>query len=96
VLDLSKIEAGRMDRVVAPIDPGRFIEDIVETCLSLIAANRNRLVVERDRGLGTVASDVTKLCQVVLNLMRQRSEGYRGRGYHAGQSHGSMRGTATG
>jgi signal transduction histidine kinase len=69
VIGLSKIEAGRMDRVVAPIDPGRFIEDSVETCPSAHRRQPQPAVVERDRGLGTVASDVTKLCKVVRNLM---------------------------
>jgi signal transduction histidine kinase len=69
VLDLSKIEAGRMELVMAPIDPDGFIEEIVETCRTLIAEHGNKLVIERGSDLGSFIGDATKLRQVVLNLV---------------------------
>jgi signal transduction histidine kinase len=69
VLDLSKIEAGRMELVMAPIDPDRFIQEIVETCRALIAEHGNKLVIERGSDIGSFIGDATKLRQVVLNLM---------------------------
>jgi signal transduction histidine kinase len=69
VLDLSKIEAGRMELVMAPVDPDRFIQDIIETCRPLIADHGNELVIERGSDLGSFIGDATKLRQVVLNLV---------------------------
>jgi signal transduction histidine kinase len=69
VLDLSKIEAGRMELVMAPIDPDRFIQQVVETCRALVAEHGNKLVIERGSDLGSFIGDATKLRQVVLNLV---------------------------
>jgi signal transduction histidine kinase len=69
VLDLSKIEAGHMEVVAAPIDLASFIDEIAETCQPLVEGKRNRLVVERPADLGLAVSDATKLRQVVLNLL---------------------------
>ena len=69
VLDLSKIEAGRMEVTMAPIDLGRFIEEITETCQPLIAGNDNKLVIERSNEDGMVLGDATKLRQILLNLV---------------------------
>jgi signal transduction histidine kinase len=68
VLDLSRIEAGRMEVSVAPIDLGGFIDEIAATCKTLIASNGNTLTIERDE-TGIVLGDATKLRQVVLNLL---------------------------
>jgi signal transduction histidine kinase len=68
VLDLSKIEAGRMEVTMAPIDLGGFIDEITQTCQTLIAGNRNTLTIERGE-TGVVLGDATKLRQVVLNLL---------------------------
>jgi signal transduction histidine kinase len=69
VLDLSKIEAGRMEVTMAPIDLGRFIEEIAETCQPLIAGHDNKLAIERSGEASVVLGDATKLRQIVLNLM---------------------------
>ncbi|HEX7970103.1 MAG TPA: ATP-binding protein [Stellaceae bacterium] len=69
VLDLSKIEAGRMEVLAGQIDLARFAEEIVETCQPLIASKGNTLAIERGADLGVIVSDATKLRQVVLNLL---------------------------
>jgi len=69
VLDLSRIEAGRMEVTMAPIDLGRFIEEIAEACQPLITGNGNTLTIERDSDTGVVLGDATKLRQIVLNLL---------------------------
>ncbi|MGO8920273.1 MAG: sensor histidine kinase [Stellaceae bacterium] len=69
VLDLSKIEAGRMDVRAQPIDLARFIDDIAATCRHIVAARRNELQVERAADLGRMIGDATKLRQVTLNLL---------------------------
>ncbi|HYM02876.1 MAG TPA: ATP-binding protein [Stellaceae bacterium] len=69
VLDLSKIEAGKMDVDAAPIDLAGFIDDVAATCLTLVERNRNTLDVRHGRGLGAIVGDATKLRQVLLNLL---------------------------
>jgi signal transduction histidine kinase len=68
VLDLAKIEAGRMDVSMAPIDLGAFIDGIAETCRPLIAGNHNTLQIERGE-TGVVLGDAAMLRQIVLNLL---------------------------
>jgi signal transduction histidine kinase len=69
VLDLSKIEAGKMELEARPFDLSGFIDDVVATCRPLVMDNGNEFVVERAADLGTVVGDQTKLRQAVLNLL---------------------------
>ena len=69
VLDLSKIEAGKMELAAQPFELGGLIDDVVATCRPLVMQNGNELVVERGAELGTIVGDQTKLRQVVLNLL---------------------------
>jgi len=69
ILDLSKIEAGKMEVEIRPFDLAGFLDDVVATCRSLVMANGNEFVVERAADLGTLVGDQTKLRQVVLNLL---------------------------
>jgi PAS domain S-box-containing protein len=69
VLDLSKIEAGKMELAALPFDLGSFLDDVVATCRPLVMDNGNDFVVERGPELGIVVGDQTKLRQAVLNLL---------------------------
>jgi signal transduction histidine kinase len=69
VLDLSKIEAGRMDVVAEPIELGRFVDEIAETCRPLVENNGNTLAIEPAADIGLVITDATKLRQALLNLL---------------------------
>jgi signal transduction histidine kinase len=69
VLDLSKIEAGKMELVSRTFDLDKLIDDVAATCRSLVLHNGNELVVERAAGLGIVHADPTKLRQIVMNLL---------------------------
>ena len=69
VLDLSKIEAGKMELFNERFDFGALVDDMVAMSRPLCARNGNELIVERERDLGTVEGDVTKLRQAVLNLL---------------------------
>jgi signal transduction histidine kinase len=69
VLDLSKIEAGRMEMVAAPVDLPAFLDEVAATALTLIQSNENELTLRCAEDLGTVVSDATKLRQVLLNLL---------------------------
>jgi signal transduction histidine kinase len=69
VLDLAKIEAGKMELAIQPFILEGFIDDVVATCRPLIVENGNDFAVERRGALGMVVGDATKLRQVVLNLL---------------------------
>ena len=69
VLDLSKIEAGKMELVFEEFDLGTFIDDVAATCRTLITANGNEFIVERSADLKRAFGDATKLRQAVLNLL---------------------------
>ncbi len=69
VLDLSKIEAGRIELFDEEIDLPAFVRELVELCEPLAARNRNRLVVVCPREIGVMRADPTRVKQVLLNLM---------------------------
>jgi len=69
VLDLSKIEAGRMEVEAEPIELERVLAEIVSTCQPLAAGSGNQLVLETGGDLGVMIGDATKLRQVLLNLL---------------------------
>ncbi len=69
ILDISKIEAGKMALNIESIDLAQFIDEVEVTARPLAAKNTNRFVIERDAGLGDVQVDVTKLRQAVFNLI---------------------------
>jgi signal transduction histidine kinase/ActR/RegA family two-component response regulator len=69
VLDLSKIEAGKMELFNERFDLDGLVDEVAATCQPLCARNGNELVVERKGELGMAEGDVTKLRQAVLNIL---------------------------
>jgi signal transduction histidine kinase/DNA-binding response OmpR family regulator len=69
VLDLSKIEAGKMDVVVEEFEVADLIEQVHSVIAPLIAKNANVLKMICAPDLGTMRSDQTKLRQGLLNLL---------------------------
>ncbi len=70
VLDLSKIEAGKMEVYAEEIDAAAVIAEVVATVRPLVEKNGNTLVVsEPEPGMGTFHTDATKLRQILLNLL---------------------------
>ena len=69
ILDLAKIEAGRMDVWLEPTDLNELVEDVAGTIQVLIGKNNNKLSVEM-RGDGEpVMIDGVKLRQIMINLL---------------------------
>jgi signal transduction histidine kinase/CheY-like chemotaxis protein len=78
VLDLSKIEAGRMEVVAAPFDPLELISELLDTVRPIAEKNGNTLTLAGDHPEGLAASDVTKIRQCVLNLLSNACKFTRG------------------
>jgi signal transduction histidine kinase/DNA-binding response OmpR family regulator len=68
ILDLSKIEAGRMELHLESFPLAPHIEDVVKTIEPLAAKNGNRLVVDCGVDVGTIHADQTRFRQALLNL----------------------------
>ena len=69
VLDLSKIEADRMDVYAEDIDVAVLAEEVAGTVGSLVQRRRNHLVLEVADDVGHMRSDAVKLRQCLLNLL---------------------------
>jgi signal transduction histidine kinase len=69
VLDLSKIEAGRMDLYLESFAVLRLIDDVVSTVQPLVEKSANTLDVRCADGLGTMHADLTKVRQSLFNLL---------------------------
>ncbi|MCY1012313.1 ATP-binding protein [Nannocystis pusilla] len=69
ILDLSKIEAGKMDMVLEEFDAARLTREVADTVRPLVAANRNKLTLHIERDPAPMYSDRHKLRQVLLNLL---------------------------
>ena len=69
ILDLSKIEAGRMDMKLAPLDMRSLLDDIVTTVEPIIEKNSNRLVVDRSDNVQNMFADNLWVRQSLLNLL---------------------------
>jgi CheY-like chemotaxis protein/anti-sigma regulatory factor (Ser/Thr protein kinase) len=69
VLDLSKIEAGKMALHLETFDIQPMIEDIVTTLKTAAEKNANRIVLNLDDNIGSMHADVTKVRQILFNLV---------------------------
>jgi signal transduction histidine kinase len=69
ILDLSKIEAGKLELNPEPINLARLIDEVIGTAGQLAEKNQNRLVVEAQDNLGALTADSMRLKQILLNLL---------------------------
>ena len=69
ILDLSKIEAGKLDVAREPYAPASIIQDLMVTCEPLAKKNNNRLDLDCPADLGRGVGDPTRIRQCVLNLV---------------------------
>ena len=69
ILDLSKIEAGKMEFHLETFDVAKMIADVTVTIQSLAEKNSNKLVVECAVDTGKMHCDLTKVRQMLFNLL---------------------------
>ena len=69
ILDLSKIEAGRMDLFLEDFEVGQLVRDVEAIVQPLMDKNGNALIVACSDDLGTMHADQTKLRQALFNLL---------------------------
>jgi signal transduction histidine kinase len=69
VLDLSKIEAGKLELNPEPVNVAQLIDEVIGTAGQLAEKNQNRLIVEAQENLGALNADSMRLKQILLNLL---------------------------
>jgi GAF domain-containing protein len=69
VLDLSKIEAGKLELNPQTVQLAPLIKDVIDTAGQLAEQNKNRLVVDAQENLGALTVDAMRLRQILLNLL---------------------------
>lgn len=74
VLDLSKVEAGKMELYLETVEVESIVGDVVATVTPLIDKNDNSLSVHCPETVGSTHTDVTKLRQMLLNLLSNASK----------------------
>jgi DNA-binding response OmpR family regulator len=69
ILDLSKIEAGRMELYLENFEVNTVVEDVVATIHPLVEKNGNAIEVNCSANLGSMHGDLTKVRQSLFNLL---------------------------
>jgi signal transduction histidine kinase/CheY-like chemotaxis protein len=69
VLDLSKIEAGKLELNPESVKLAPLVDEVIGTARQLAEQNKNRLVVEAQEKLGALTVDPMRLKQILLNLL---------------------------
>src|SRR3954451_5021732 len=74
ILDLSKIEAGKMPLYLETFPVADLLRDVLAIVAPLVEKNANALVVHADDELGTMEADQTKVRQTLFNLLSNASK----------------------
>ncbi|MEE8536004.1 MAG: response regulator [Kiloniellales bacterium] len=69
VLDLSKIEAGKIELYIETFEVGQMIGEVATTIEPLAKKNGNKLAIDCPGDIGRMRSDLTKVRQMLLNLL---------------------------
>ncbi|MFI5295093.1 MAG: ATP-binding protein [Thermodesulfovibrionales bacterium] len=69
ILDLSKIEAGKVELFPETFNVKPLIEEVASTVQPLIEKNSNILVINCDDNMGAIYADITKVRQILFNLL---------------------------
>jgi signal transduction histidine kinase/ligand-binding sensor domain-containing protein len=74
ILDLSKIEAGKMTLFIEEFDIAKLVREVEATLQPLVAKNANRLEVHCRADIGLMRADQTKVRQTLFNLLSNASK----------------------
>ncbi|WP_062151725.1 CHASE domain-containing protein [Beggiatoa leptomitoformis] len=74
ILDLSKIKAGEIELNWAITEVKHLLTDIVDIATPLVKKNNNALIINCPNSVGTMQTDVTRIHQVLFNLLNNVSE----------------------
>jgi PAS domain S-box-containing protein len=74
ILDLSKIEAGKMQLYLENFEVSYLVQEVVTTVRPLVEKNNNTLTVHYDDTLGAMQADLTKVRQALFNLVSNASK----------------------
>jgi signal transduction histidine kinase/CheY-like chemotaxis protein len=69
ILDLSKIEAGRMDVYLEHVFLSRLVDEVKTIVDPMVKKNGNALVIDCPPDIGSLHTDLTKLKQSIINLL---------------------------
>ncbi len=69
VLDISKIEAGKIDLFIELFELESVVDDVISSTEGLAAKQRNKIVKEFSPDISEVALDLTRVRQIILNLV---------------------------
>ena len=69
VLDLSKIESGRMEMFIEEFSISFLVEQVVDVLNPLVQKNGNKLIVHHETEVDTIVADRPKVHQSLLNLL---------------------------
>ena len=91
ILDLSKIEAGKMELQLEEFSVAGMVDDIRAIIQPLAEKNDNRLEVDCEAATGTMHGDLTKVRQVLFNLLSTRASSPRKEPYRCWSSAKALR-----
>ncbi len=74
ILDLSKVESGKMELYIESFDLQELVSEVANTVVPLMEKNGNALQVEASDSLGSVNGDLTKTRQILFNLLSNASK----------------------
>jgi signal transduction histidine kinase/CheY-like chemotaxis protein len=74
VLDISKIEAGKMELYLEDFDIGKIVNEVLATAQPLISKKGNSLALDCPPDIGKMHADATKVRQMLLNLLSNASK----------------------
>jgi len=74
ILDLTKIESGRMELYIETFDIAQMVQDVASTVQPLLDKNGNALKVEVPPGVGFIRADQVKVRQILFNLLSNASK----------------------
>jgi signal transduction histidine kinase/DNA-binding response OmpR family regulator len=74
ILDLSKVEAGKIELFIETFEIAPLLAEIADTLRPLMAKNQNTLIVNCPDNIGSMQADITKLRQSLFNLLSNASK----------------------